>query len=275
MNRPDWQALLFVPVGADRHLASAIRHRPDAVVLDLEDAVAPLAKDAARGVLRANQAALAAAGIDCVLRVNGPIRAMVDDLDAADHALLHGVMVPKCEDAHPLRNVAEVTGGAIGLIALVESPAGVQRLAEIAAVPQVVALMLGSEDYSAALGVDPDRGALELVVGQLAIAAAARGLIPIGFPGSIANFRDLDLYARQIGRGRDLGMRAVAAIHPAQLPAIRASLAPTKAEVAWAESVLAAVEAGGGAVFAMQGQMVDAPVIARARQISAAVRRRG
>ena len=162
MNRPDWQALLFVPVGADRHLASSIRHRPDAVVLDLEDAVAPLAKDAARGVLRANQAALAAAGIDCVLRVNGPIRAMVDDLDAADHALLHGVMVPKCEDAHPLRNVAEVTGGAIGLIALVESPAGVQRLAEIAAVPQVVALMLGSEDYSAALGVDPDRAVLTI-----------------------------------------------------------------------------------------------------------------
>ena len=83
IHRPDWQALLFVPVGAERHLASAIRHRPDAVVLDLEDAVAPSAKAAARIVLRMNQAQLAAAGIDCVLRVNGTIRAMVEDLSAA------------------------------------------------------------------------------------------------------------------------------------------------------------------------------------------------
>ena len=133
--------------------------------------------------------------------------------------------------------------------------------------------MLGSQDYSAAMGVDPDRGALDLVAAQLAVAAAPRGLISIGFPGSIANFRDLDLFARQNARGCDLGMRAVAAIHPAQLPVIRASLAPAKAEATWAEAVLVAFGAGGGAVFAMQGQMVDPPVIARARQIRAAVQR--
>ena len=195
IQRPDWQALLFVPVGAERHLASAILHRPDAVILDLEDAVAPDAKAAARIVGRAAQSQLAEAGIDCVLRVNGAIRAMVEDLNAADHSLLQAVMVPKCEDAHPLRNAADLTDGAIGLIALVESPAGLQRLTEIAAVPQVVALMLGSEDCSAALGVDPDRGALDLIAAQLAVAAAPRGLIPIGFPGSIANFRDLERIA--------------------------------------------------------------------------------
>ena len=150
--RPDWQALLFVPVGAERHLASAIRHRPDAVILDLEDAVAPNAKVAARFVLRANLTQLAEAGIDCVLRVNGAIGSMVEDLSAADHSLLHGVVVPKCEDVHPLRNAVDLTDGAIGLVAWVESPAGLQRLAEIAAVPQLMALMLGSEDYSAALG---------------------------------------------------------------------------------------------------------------------------
>ncbi len=272
IQQPDWQTLLFVPVGADRHLASAIRHRPDAVILDLEDAIAPEAKAAARLVLRAAQAQLAEAGIDCVLRVNGAIRAMVEDLGAADHALLRAVMVPKCEDAHPLRNAADLTDGEIGLVALVESPAALQRLTEIAAVPQVVALMLGSEDYSATLGVDPNRGALDWVAARLAVAASSRGLLPIGFPGSIANFRDLDLYASQIGKGRDFGMRAVAAIHPAQLPVIRATLAPTQAEVVWAAKVLAGQQ-GGGAVFALDGAMVDAPVIARARQISAASQR--
>ena len=98
-------------------------------------------------------------------------------------------------------------------------------------------------------------------------------MIPIGFPGSIANFHDLDLYARQIGRGCDLGMRAVAAIHPKQIPVIRATLAPTAADVKWADDVLAGLQAGGGAVFALEGQMVDAPVVARARQIQAALRR--
>ena len=133
-------------------------------------------------------------------------------------------------------------------------------------------MMLGSEDYSATLGVNPNKGALDLVAAELAIAASPRGLLPIGFPGSIANFRDLDLYAAQIAKGRDLGMRAVAAIHPAQLPVIRTTLAPSEAEVAWAEKVLASMDAGG-AVFALEGAMVDAPVIARARQIKAASRR--
>ena len=113
-----------------------------------------------------------------------------------------------------------------------------------------------------------------MIAAQLAVAAAPRGLIPIGFPGSIANFRDFDLYARQIGRGRDLGMRAVAAIHPPQLPVIRAALAPTEAELKWADEVLAGLQ-GGGAIFALEGQMVDAPVVAPARQIRAALRRHG
>lgn len=267
----DWQALLFVPVGAEKHLASAIRHRPDAVILDLEDAVAPEAKAAARAALPEAQAKLAAAGIPCALRVNGPLRAMVDDLSAADLASLSAVMVPKCDDPRGLQNAAELTGGKVGLIALIESPRALVRLEEIAAVPQVQGLMLGSEDYSATLGVNPNGGALELVVSQMAVAASPRGLLPIGFPGSIANFRDLDLYDRQIARGRDLGMRAVAAIHPAQLPVIRATLAPTEAERAWAEKVLETA-AQGGAVFALEGAMVDAPVLARARRILAAVR---
>lgn len=267
-----WQALLFVPVGAEKHLASAIRLRPDAVILDLEDAVAPEAKPAARAALRGAQAELAKAGIDCALRVNGSLRAMVDDLTAADLAKLCAVFVPKCEDTRGLRNAAELTTGLIALIALMESPLGLRRLGEIAEVPEVRGLMLGSEDYSATLGVNPNKGALDLVAAELAIAASPRGLLPIGFPGSIANFRELDLYASQIAKGRDLGMRAVAAIHPAQLPVIRATLAPTDAEVLWAEKVLASVEEGG-AVFALDGAMVDAPVITRARQISATSRR--
>ena len=267
MRVPAWQALLFVPVGADRHLASAIRLRPDAIILDLEDAIAPATKHLAREKLRDAQRQVTDAGIDCVIRLNGPLRLMVDDIAAADPGLVAALMVPKVEGLRGLENVAELTGGKVGLIALIETPAALASLPQIAAFPQVVALMLGSEDYSASLGVSPDGGALTHLAAQIGVAAAPRGLLGIGFPGSLANFRVLDLYADQIAQGRQLGLRAVAAIHPAQLPVIRTALTPTAAEVTWATKVLETLGDTEGAVRALEGTMIDAPVILRARNI--------
>lgn len=261
---PSWQALLFVPVGAGRHLASAIRQRPDAVILDLEDAIPPDGKAAARDQLAADQAALAEAGIPCVLRVNAPLAQMVRDIAAADLSRLSALMVPKCEDPRPLQNAAELSGGSIGLIALAETPAALFALPALTEAPQVVGLMLGSEDYSAALGIDPEGGGLDPLAAAIAAAAARRGLMAIGFPGSIANFRDLDRHAAGLRRGRQLGMTAAAAIHPAQLPGIRQAFAPSEAERAWAARVMAAA---GPGVMALEGEMIDAPVIARARRI--------
>lgn len=265
----DWQALLFVPVGADRHLASAIRHRPDAIILDLEDAIAPADKAQARSRLAECQAEIAAAGIDCVVRINGPLAMMVDDLRALDTGKTAAVMVPKVEDRRSLRNAAELTGGALGLIALIESPLAACRLPEIAVDPALCALMLGSEDFSASLGIDPNGGGLVSLAAQIAVAASAHGLLAIGFPGSIGNFKTLDLYARQIAEGRALGMQAVAAIHPAQLPVIRAAFRPSEEETAWADRVLETVSAAGDpGVIALDGTMIDNPVVLRARRIA-------
>ena len=270
---PDWQALLFVPVGAERHLASAIRHRPDAIILDLEDAIAPAAKPEARAKLREAQRLIHDAGIDCVIRLNGPLRLMVEDIAAADPGRVAALMLPKVEGLRGLENAAELTGGKLGLIALIETPAALASLPQIAAFPLVVALMLGSEDYSASLGVSPDGGALTHLAAQIGVAAAPRGLLGIGFPGSLANFRALDIYADQIAQGRQLGLRAVAAIHPAQLPVIRRALTPTSAEVTWATKVLATLGDTDAAVTALEGAMIDAPVILRARNILGIVQR--
>lgn len=266
----DWQCLLFVPVGADRHLESAIRHRPDAVILDLEDAIAPDGKQKARQALARFQARLAEAGIDCAVRVNSPLGMMAADIQAVDPATAQALILPKCEGRRQIENAVELAGGDIGIIALVETPRGVEGTALLADTPGLAGLMLGSEDLSAALGVHPDRGVLEWPAARLAMAAAGRGLLAIGFPGSIANFRDLELYRRQIERARHLGMNAVAAIHPAQIPVIREALAPDESEAAWARKVLSCLEASaGGPVFALDGLMIDAPVIARARRIVA------
>ena len=263
---PSWRALLFVPVGAGRHLASAIRQRPDAVILDLEDAIAADAKSAARDQVAADQAALAAEGIPCVLRVNAPLAQMAHDIAAADLSRLSAIMVPKCEDPRPLLNAADLSGGTVGLIALVETPSAAFALSRLAAVSQLVGLMLGSEDYSAALGIDPDGGGLEALAAGIAAAAAVRGLMAIGFPGSIANFRDLDRHAQGLQRGRRLGMNAAAAIHPAQLPGIRNAFSATAEELSWARRVIEVAGTTGG-VVASVGEMIDAPVLARANRI--------
>lgn len=265
----DWQALLFVPAGADRHLASAIRHRPDAIILDLEDAIAPSEKAHARIRLADCQARIAEAGIDCVVRVNAPLALMVEDFRALDVGKTAAILLPKVEDRRGLGNAAELTGGAVGLIALIESPLAALRLPDIAGDPALIGLMLGSEDFSANLGVDPNGGGLVHLASQIAMAASAHGLLAIGFPGSIGNFRALDLYARQLSQGRTLGMQAVAAIHPAQLPAIRDVFRPTADEIAWANRVLETEAASGEAgVSAIDGTMIDAPVAARARRIA-------
>jgi citrate lyase subunit beta/citryl-CoA lyase len=272
---PTWQAQLFVPVGAERHLASAIRHRPDAVILDLEDAVAADRKEEARARLRMAQAQLAAAGLDCLLRVNKPVRQMVRDLEAADLGALAALILPKCESAGQITVADDILadlageGRRPGLVALIETPAAFLNLREIGQAPGLVGMMLGSEDYGAALGVSPEEGALDYPAAGLAATCASRGLLPIGLPGSLANYKDLDRYGQNLLRGRRLGFRAVAAIHPAQLPVIRAVLAPTAEELAWAEQIVAAAERSGAAVAGSKFGMIDAPVVARARTILA------
>lgn len=275
MTSPDWRTLLFVPVGADRHLASAIRHRPDAIILDLEDAVAPARKAEARSHLPAMQRQVHDAGISCVLRVNRPVRQMVHDIESAETELLAAILVPKCDSAAALASVDDVVSEVArdnrpGLVALIETPRSILNLKEICDTPGLVGMMLGSEDYCASLGVSPEDGTLELPASAIAMACAGRGLLPIGMPGSLANYTDLELYARNVARGRQLGFRAVAAIHPAQLPIIREKMLPTAHEIEWARQIVSATgQEPASAVLGSSLGMIDPPVLARARSILA------
>jgi citrate lyase subunit beta/citryl-CoA lyase len=265
-----WRALLFVPADSGRLIQSAIRRRPEAVILDLEDGVAEGAKAGARTLLREHQAQLAAAGIDVVLRVNAGLPAMVRDLEAADLPGLAAVMVSKCADTRGLLNARELLAGDSGLLALVESPAALPRLDAIAAVPDLIGIMFGPEDYAAELGVPPDSGALDVPATLVAAACAARGLQAIGLAGSIADFSDLEAYRARVLRARGLGFTGAAAIHPAQLPILASGFAPGEAELDRARRIVAAFDlaaAENRGVVALDGAMLDAPVVERARRL--------
>lgn len=278
-----WRSLLFVPASDEKRLAAVHTRGADAVILDLEDGVAPEAKAAARAALPAHIADLAAKDCEVLVRINGPWRLALADLEAAVRADVRALLVPKVESAARLAAISEIIGeleaerdldvGALGLVALIETPAALSALAEIAAVPRVVGLALGSEDFSLTLGVPPSRESLDLPCKMVALAAAGRGLAALALPGTIAEFRDLAAYEASVKAARAVGATGAVCIHPAQVPVLNTGFSPTEAEHAWARAVLAAWDAperGGRGVVAMAGAMIDLPVVERARRLLAA-----
>jgi len=279
-TRP-WRSLLFVPLSGERFLAKAHLRGADAIQLDLEDSVAPEAKPAARQRLASAVEQLVAHGIDVVVRINSGWLDALDDLKVAVRAGVAAINIPKVEDAARVRTIAAMIGeleqraglpvGGIALLLLIESPAALPRLAEIAAAsPRTLAMTLGPEDYALAAGCSTDDDALALPNQLVAQAAAAAGLRPLGFIGSIGDFADLDAFRARIRRARRLGFVGAAVIHPAQVAICNEEFAPSADELAWARQLrdaAASAAARGEAAFAVDGRMIDPPVLQRALRL--------
>ena len=264
MTVPFWASLLFVPAHSTKHLESAIRLRPDAVILDLEDSVAADDKPMARAGLRRAQKLLVEANLTTLIRVNSDAENMARDLAAVDCDTLTAIIVPKCIDAQSLELAQKQFGN---LIALIESPAAIRNLHDIADLNSVCALMFGPEDYAVEMGVSPHAKAIEHAAALVAIAATASGKPVYGMVGSLANFSDLEKFKTEIRLTRDLGFSGALAIHPSQLPIIKHAFAPNPNEVVWAEKVIAAVKSNPAGVFNLDGRMIDVPVIRQAQRI--------
>lgn len=260
-------AILFVPGDRPERFAKAAE-RADAVIIDLEDAVAPADKERAREALRA-------ANLDptrTIVRVNA--RGTADhalDVAAVSATGYRILMLPKAERAADAAALAESTGCAI--VALVETAAGVLAAEELAAEPSVVALMWGAEDLVASLGGTSSRGP-DGRYRDVARHARARVLLAAGGRGTAAidavHLDIADLVGLEV-EARDAvaqGFAATACIHPGQVETIRAAYRPSADEVAWARGVLeAASAAGASGVFAHEGRMVDEPVLRHARRV--------
>ncbi len=264
---PAW---LFCP--ADRPDRYAKAHdRADVVIVDLEDAVAPADKAAARRAL------LAAPDLDpdrTLVRLNAAGTAEhAADLDVVRRLGLARVMLPKAQDPG---DVAAL--GDLGVLVLIESPLGLHRVGELVAVPNVVGAMWGAEDLVAGLGGTtsrhPDgryRDVARYARTATLVAAKAHGRIALD--GVHLDIADLPGLAEQCEDGAAVGFDACACIHPGQVPVVRRAYAPTAEQVAQARELLAAAQARAG-VFSWRGRMVDGPVLAQARQVLARAERR-
>ena len=280
---PLWRSLLFVPATAERLVAKAHTRGADALIVDLEDAVAPSEKPRAREVLADVVTHVGQDGVDVLVRINRPLRLAIPDLEAAVLPGVTALMVPKAENAAHVRLLSEVISemeaergipaGQTRLITLIETPEGLRNATEIAACPRVIGITLGGEDFADALGMpEPDSEELIPYMKTLQLAAREAGVMALGYPGSIANFTDLDLYRSEIRRARAQGFDGGACIHPAQVPILNEEFSPSAAEVSHARRIVAAYDAAlasGSGAIELDGKMIDVPVANRARRLLA------
>lgn len=260
------RSLLFVPATRAERYAKAFDSGADCIIIDLEDAVAEGSKDSARTLLAQCLPQLAPMQLTrTVVRVNSVGSPWHD----ADVTLMRdwtdrgvAVMLPKSEDAGALRAVAERLAPAANIVALVESLAGLDALDVIARAPKVVRLAFGHLDFQLDLGMhcSPDEPELAFVRNAL-VAASRRANLPAPIDGVTTDTGSAERLARDAQRSRAFGFGGKLCIHPAQVAGVNRELGYTEVDLDWARRVLATAKQHGGAAFAMDGRMVDLPVI--------------
>ena len=280
-RRPVWRSLQYVPAHVEKFVASAHTRGADAIILDLEDSVPPEEKTRARGLVASAAERVGQAGADVLVRINQPADMAAADIEAAVGPAVVALYLPKVESPDEVRRIesaveaaearAGLAAGHTRLVILIESAAGFLDMAAIAkASPRVVALSMGAEDFCQDVGMEPSEETLLGPRQQLVIAAAAAGVMPLGLMGVATRFDQPEAYLEMARRSRRFGFAGSSCIHPSQIPLLNEAFSPTEKEVAYATRVLAefdaAVAAGRGAV-ALDGKMIDAPIVARARAL--------
>ena len=260
------RSVLYMPGSKPRALEKA-RHLPaDALILDLEDAVAPAEKAAARDLVRAEGRSGAFGGREVVIRVNGlDTEWGDDDLAAVAAAGPDAVLIPKAESAAQIAEIAARLREAgaperVAIWAMIETPRGVLRAEEIAGAPGMAAFVLGTNDLMKDLRAahTPAREPVATALGWSLLAARAHGLACID--GVHNAIRDEVGLRRACEQGRAMGFDGKTLIHPDQLAIANAEFGPTEAELAEAREIVAAFEAAkadGAGVTVVGGRIVE------------------
>lgn len=300
---PPPRSYLYAPGSRPEVLRKALRAGADAVICDLEDAVAPSEKAAARrhvadllaeldgglaAELAAQRTAERAGWAPCQVhvRINQTESGFdLDDLRAVVGPGLAAVRLPKVTSAAQIRFLAEllserearagVAGGSIGLYPVIESARGVFAAEAIAAAPRVVRLGFGAADFLADVGARGGGGPLtDHARAHLVLASRVAGAGP-PVDSAFTDLHDIDGLRRQALAARDIGFSGKSVLHPRQVPVVNEVFAPTAEEVAAARRVLAeadrAARRGVGAL-SVDGQFVDAAVVAQSRALLAMAR---
>lgn len=274
------RSLLYVPAHLDRFIDKAHQRRADAIILDLEDSVPAASKPGAREALTGSVRKTGQSGAAILVRVNSEPDLQFDDAAAACKAGAYGLVVPKVQSVEGLDRLAAhlaplehaMRRAPMPFIGLIEDPGAVFDARTVAAHSRVLGLALGSEDFAMMMGAEPSPDVLRLPKLLVHMAAKAHGKQSFGLLRSIADYADSGAMQTAAAEAKAFGFDGATCIHPSAIPFLNTGFLPTKAECDWARRVLAradkaAIENRGA--FALDGKMIDAPVLSRARAILA------
>lgn len=250
---------LFVPGDRPERFAKAAACGAHAVIIDLEDAVAPSAKAAAHGHVRQ----WLQAGHQAYVRINAPDTEWFgQDLELS--RLATGVILPKTELGSDIARVMDA--GAHAVLPLIETAQGMWLAHTLASQPGVERLVFGTIDFSLDMGIEGEDESLLYFRSQLALASRVANILP-PVDGVTTTFDDEAAIRHDTLRGKRLGFGGKLCIHPRQVQTVNACYAPSAEEIAWARQVEEAARASGGAAVSLNGKMIDRPVILKAQGI--------
>ncbi|HTP63547.1 MAG TPA: CoA ester lyase [Burkholderiales bacterium] len=278
---PVWRSLMYVPVNVEKYVDKAHARGADCVQLDLEDSVPASQKDAARKLVPAAAKRVRRGGADVVVRINSPFEVTARDLDASICAEVDGIAITKAQSADHVKRIDDFISGLEAkrglrpghtrLIAMIETPAAFFQMPAIAqSSARLAAMNIGGEDFALENGMEPTEETLLMPKQQMIFAARSAGLMPLGFIASVAGFSDLEAFRRMVRRSRQFGFMGAGCIHPGQVPIVNQEYSPSAEEAAYARRVIeenTRAEAAGRASFAIDGKMIDVPVVVRARRL--------
>lgn len=275
MSHRPRRSALFLPASNPRAIDKARSLACDVVILDLEHAVAPAAKDAARDAMMAAVGAGRFGARELVVRINAPATSWgAADLAAVAAARPDAVLVPKVDDAATIGAVRAITGD-LPIWAMIETARGMVNLGTIAAAPGLAALVAGTNDLARDLRVAPGPGRLPLLAHLAAVVAAARAFDLVALDGVHNAIDDADGLAAECAQGVAWGFDGKSLIHPAQIAACNAAFTPSADAVARARALeLAWIKTGGDAagVVQVEGKMVERLHLDQARDLLARMR---
>ncbi len=267
---------LYLPGNEPKYFLNASLHKPDAIILDLEDAVAPPEKDAARLLVRNALRAVDFGQCERMVRINQGQRGL-EDVDALAPQNVHVILIPKVETAEQVTAVdarAEKERRAAGLespcllMPIIESALGCfNALAIATASPNVVGLTIGLEDYTADLGAQRTPEGRESLWARQVVVNAARAAGVTPSDSVFSDLADMEGLWKASQEAKSLGFEGKGCIHPRQVPVINEAFTPSADEVEKAKRIVLAFEDAHGkglGVVVLGSKMIDAPVVKRA-----------
>lgn len=278
---PLWRSLLYMPANNEKFLKKAQSRGADAIILDLEDSVAPNDKVKAREICKSAIPELVNGSSDILVRINAPLRLAVRDIEAVVQKGLKGLFLPKVENAGILIAMDELLTslelergidiGKIRVVPMLETPKALLAAKKIASsIDRNIALILGGEDFANSAGLYPSAETLTSPKIQMALAAKAAGLMPLGILDTIADFSNADYMFEIARKSANFGFEGATCIHPTMVDALNRGFSPTREEVYASIQIIEVMEnawQNNHGAAQINGKMIDMPVYKRAKAV--------